>query len=207
MQQPHLHGRQPRLLESGQPHDVVRTRRPREVVDVLLDEAMRRRLVRVVASLALDAGRADHPALRHGQLHVVDAVVREELGARVELVAVPALVLEHADFRKPLGEEEEAADDARAGDRPRDLRRPLEIDLDGFARRHRAWQRHRHHRLIVGVPVVRRDVAAGGGEVNRRRAALAGQFDLRDLRPAPVPRAETTPDPAGTASPRSRPRA
>ena len=44
-QQPHLDRRQPRMLEARGPHEVVRARRPREVVDVVLVVAVGRRAV------------------------------------------------------------------------------------------------------------------------------------------------------------------
>ena len=88
---------------------------------------MRRRPVRFVAAVALDAGGADDPAGRHGQADVVDAEVGEELGRGVELVAAPAAVLEHGDLRKPLGDEVVVADDAGAREGARECgpsRRP-----------------------------------------------------------------------------------
>ena len=69
-----------------------------------------------------------------GDAHVVDAEVGVELGGRVELVRVPARILEHAQLREPLGDEVVVADVAGARERPRDLGRPLDLDLDRLVR-------------------------------------------------------------------------
>ena len=99
------------------------------------------------ARFALDAGRADRPAAGNRQRDVVDAVVGEELGAGVKLVAVPALVLQHAELRKPLGDEEEIADRAGAREGARHVRGPCDLDGRAAAGLDRLRQRHRHHRL------------------------------------------------------------
>ena len=126
--EPHLDRRQRLVLEARGALDVVGL-----VVHtksyVLLMIPMRRRAIRAVAPIALDARRADRPALRHCQRHVVDAVVGEELGARVKLVAVPPVVLQDAELREPLRDEEEVPDGARPRERPRDVRRPFHLDV------------------------------------------------------------------------------
>ena len=198
-QQPHLDG----IAQSGGPSpaarsarrvrlearralDVIRARRPREVVDVFLVVAVRRRVVGVVAPFALDAGGADRPAVRHRQRHVVDAVVGEELGAGVELMAVPALVLQDAELGEPLRDEEEVADGAGARERARDVRGPFHFDGHAAARRDRPRQRHGHHRLIVRVAVVWRDEMLRRREVGRRRRAGAQKLDRVDVDARPV---------------------
>src|SRR6185436_17935548 len=105
-QEPHVHRRQRRMFEAGAVLDVVGARGPGEVVDVILLEAMRRRAVAAVPTLALDAGRADDPSRRDGEPHIVAAEVGEELGRDVELMAIPAAVLEYADLGEPLRDEE-----------------------------------------------------------------------------------------------------
>ena len=136
-QQPHRHWRQAVVAEPLDALDVVRARRPGEIVDVLRIVMMRRRAVALVAPTALGAGGADDPAVRDRQPHVVDAEVGEELGRGVELMAVPAGVLEDADLRKPLREEVVVADRSRARERARHAGRPGDLDVDGFAGRHR----------------------------------------------------------------------
>ena len=102
-QEAHLHRRQRRVLEPRRSLQIVGAGRPREVVDVLLVVAMGRGVVGVVAAVAPDAGRADRPAAGNRQADVVDAVVGKELGRGVELVTVPALVLQHAELRETTG--------------------------------------------------------------------------------------------------------
>ena len=89
-QQPHLHRREPGALEPAAPLQQVGARRPREVVHVVLHEAVRGLAARAFQTLRLDARRADHPAARHRDPHVVHAVVGEELSRGMELVSVPA---------------------------------------------------------------------------------------------------------------------
>ena len=127
----------------------------------------------------------DDPALRHRQPDVVDAEVGEELGPGVELVRVPAGVLEHADFREPLGDKIEIADRAGARERSRHARRPGDLDVDRFARATGRRQRHLHHRPVVGIAVVRRDEAGLGDDVSRD-AAARDDPQAGDLDPAPV---------------------
>ena len=119
-QQPHRYWWQTRVPETLEPLDIVRARRPGEVVDVVRIVVMRRRAVALVArGRAFCPSRADNPAVRHRQPDVVDAEIGEELGRGVKLMAVPAGVLEDADLRKPLREEVEVADDAGSRERAR----------------------------------------------------------------------------------------
>ena len=162
-QEAHLHRRQGGMLEARRSLQIVGAGRPREVVDVLLVVAMRRRVVGVVAAVAPDAGRADRPAAGNRQADVVDAVIGKEFGRGVKLVTVPALILQHAELRKPLGDEEEIPDRAGSCVRARDVSVPFQLDGDAAAGDNRLWQRDRHHRLIVPVAVV------GGEKPLRRR--------------------------------------
>ena len=171
-------------------------------MDVLRIVVMRRRAVGLVAPPALDAGRADDPAVRHRQPDVVDAEVGEELGRGVELMAVPARVLEDADLRKPLREEVVVADRAGARERARHARRPGDLDVDRLAGRHRRGERHLCHRPVVQVAVVGRDEAHGRGDVDRR-AARADELQAGDVDPAPV-RLGTVRESAAPASATSR---
>ena len=126
----------------ARPLEIVRARRPREVVHVLLVVAMRRRAVAVVGARSRSTPVA--PTIQpsgHGQRHVVDAEVGEELGARVELVAVPARVLQDAELGEPLRDEEEVADGAGARERARHMRGPRDLDRRARARRDRFGQR------------------------------------------------------------------
>src|SRR5262249_60154307 len=65
-QQAHLDGGQRWMFEAGGSDEVIGARGPREIVDVLLIEAVHR-VTAVVAPLALDAGRSDRPAGRRAQ--------------------------------------------------------------------------------------------------------------------------------------------
>ena len=180
-EQPHLDGRQRRMLEPRAVLDVVRARRPGEVVDVFLVIAVGRRAVRALLAAALGAGGPDDPSRRHREPHVVGAEVREELGDGVKLVAVPAAVLEHADLGEPLRDEEEVADRPGARERPGDVRRPGEPDVDRLAGSDRAIERHLEHGAIVGVAVVGRDVAQARGQIG-----AVAETDARHVDPAPV---------------------
>ena len=55
-------------------------------------------MVSALSVRQLTAGGADDEAARQRDGAVVDAEVRVELGRRVELVRVPAAILEHAEF-------------------------------------------------------------------------------------------------------------
>ena len=84
-------------------------------MDVFLVIVVCRRAIRLLPAVALDAGCTYDPPFRHREPHVVGAEIGEELRRGVELVAVPAgVIVEDADFRKPLGDEVEVADRAGA---------------------------------------------------------------------------------------------
>ncbi len=158
------------MLEPGAALDEVGARRPREIVDVVLIVVMGRGAVRLVAAVAFGPGGADRPSLRDRQPDVVAAEVGKELGRRMELMAVPAGVFEHADLGKPLRDEIEVADRAGARERARHARRPRDLDGDRFTGRDRAVERHFHHGAIVGVAVVWRDEARLRHQVGRLTA-------------------------------------
>ena len=132
-QQPHVHRRQSRLLEPRRAHGEVRTRRPGEVVHVLLKILVRRRAVAVVAKASLGSGGTNDPAFRHADVHVVHAVVGEELCHCMELVTVPAGVFQHAKLRKPLRDEVVVTDPPGAVEGARHLRGPGDADGNRFA--------------------------------------------------------------------------
>jgi hypothetical protein len=203
-QQAHFHRGQRRMLERPREIDVIRAGRPREVVDVLAVERVGAGAVRVAGPGSLAAGRAEHERLRHGHAHVVDAEVREELGGGVELMRVPAGFLQHAQFRKPLGDEVVVVDIARARKRPWHLRAPLDLDLDRVAGPDRLWQRHREHGAVLCVAVVWRDepdpcrqigrnpgprcaaaTCVDRGRAGRRCVALRGRAPGTHCRPCP----------------------
>ena len=133
-QQPHLHGGQCRVLERARQIDGVWAGGPGEIVNILGVEAMGGGAVAVVFAgrrgarrrgrrrrIGGAAGRAHYEADGHGDGHVVDAVVGEELGGGMELVRVPALSSQHAQLGEPLGDEVVVADVAGARDRLRHL--------------------------------------------------------------------------------------
>ncbi len=103
------------------------------------------------------AGGAHHEARRHGDGDVVDAVIGKELGGGVELVRVPALVLQHAQLGEPLGDEVVVAHVAGARDRLRHLGGPLDVHFHAVPWRHRLIQRHAQHGAVVLVAVVGSD--------------------------------------------------
>ena len=183
-QQAHVHRGQRRMLEARAPLDVIRARRPGEIVDVFLVVMMRRGAVTLVARVALDAGGAHEPAGRHGEPDVVGAEVREELGGRVELVAVPAGILQHADLRKPLCHEVEITDGAGAREGPRHPGGPGDLDVERFPGRDGAIERHFQDRPVVRVAVVGRDKPHAGRDVPGGGAA--NEADAGHINPAPV---------------------
>ena len=116
---------------------------------------MGRGAVAVVAWRVTTAGRADHPPAGGRDPDVVDPIVGEEFRDGVKLVAVPAGVLEHAELRKPLRDEEEVSDCPGPRERAWDPRPPLELDVDGLARGDRRRHRHGEHRPVIEIPVIR----------------------------------------------------
>src|SRR5262249_17459311 len=93
-------------------NEVVRLRRPDEVVDARLPEAIGDPVAAGRCPL-LDqlTGGADFPpiARRHVDRDVGVAETGEELAHRVKLMTVPAGLLENADLGKPLRDQEEIA--------------------------------------------------------------------------------------------------
>src|SRR5258705_1793485 len=146
------------MLERLRPLDQTGARRPREVVDVLAVKMMHGCSVRIVFDVELLARRADDEAARNRHPDVIDAVIGVELSARVELMRVPAGIFEDSKLREPLPEEVVVVDVAGARERPRNLRAPLEIDVDRFVRGDLCRERHRKHRSIRGIAIVRGDV-------------------------------------------------
>ena len=93
-------------------------------------------------------------------------------------MAVPSVVLQDAELRKPLCDEVEMSDDAGAIDRPGHMRGPRDLDRGRFTRTDRTRQRHGHHRLVALVVIVRRDEMLGGRQVCREGS---GKADGRDV--------------------------
>ena len=169
------------MLESLARLDEIGARRPGEVVHVFLVVAMGGRAVRVVGARLLAARRGERPAARNRHAHVVHPEIRKELGPNVKLVAVPpAGRIEHADFRKPLRDEEVVADRAGARERARNPRRKRDVEGDRLSRTDRRRQRHCHHRAVVLVAVVGRDEAHLPREIGRRERA-ARYLQARDV--------------------------
>ena len=165
---------------------VVRARRPREVVNVVLDVAMGRRVVAVVRARLLGAGGADGPAARHRQAHVVATVVGEELRVGVKLMRGPVAPLEHGDLGEPLRDEEVVADGAGARERARNARGPRQADLDLAAIRHRRRERDAREAAVLRVRVVRPHVGQRRQEIVRRATIRARERDRRDVDVRPV---------------------
>ena len=180
-QQPHHDRRERRVSEGRGPFEVVGAGGPGKVVDVGGVVVMGGPAVHAVAPALLDSGSADDPPGGHRELDVVDPEVREKLRRGMELMAVPAAVLEHANLRKPLPEEVEVADHPGAGEGARDMRGPVDRERDAAAGRYDRGQRHFGHRPVVQVPIVGRDEAQpglkiGGGAVQAQQPD-AGQID------------------------------
>jgi len=99
--------------------DVIRARRPCKIVHVFLVIPMRCRSVGIINTFALLSCGGKRPAAWNGHPHVVHAEIRKELRADMKLMAVPFPgCIEHADFWKPLRDEEVVADRASACERP-----------------------------------------------------------------------------------------
>ena len=151
-----------------------------DVVHVMRTVVMRGVRTRRIRRLALfPSGRAHDPAARHGQAHVVHAVIRVELRGGVELPAVPAGVLEDADFREPVRDEKEIAKRAGARVGPRYPRGPREIKVQRFSRLHRTVQRDRQHRLVRGIAVVRSDIPSAEQQI--LNAVRSGERQRREI--------------------------
>ena len=114
--------------------------------------------------------------LRHGELHVVDAEVGEELGGVVILVAVPGSVPPDADFRKPLAAEQEIALPSGAGLGFGKFGLEGDLELDECAGRDWLGKMQIDDRLIIFIAVVGSDVLQAFGEVS-----LSDDFDALDV--------------------------
>ena len=158
-EQSYLHRRKTGLIEQCGSFDEVRARGPGKVVHVLLHEAVRGGAVLVVGSALFRTRRSNHPARWHGEADIIDAVVRIELGSRVELMRVPASVFEHAKLREPLSDEEVVANHSRSIERARNLCGPVQANLDGLPWLDWRRQRDRHHRTVICIAVIGCDEA------------------------------------------------
>jgi hypothetical protein len=181
-QQSHGHRRQSRMFERLDAFDEVRARRPGKIVDVFGFEVVD---LLLLASRGhwrrCNAGRANRPALRHHQHHVVGAEVGEELGGGMELVRVPFTgILKHAELWEPVRDEVVLAEPARARERPRHLRGPGDVDVNRLARQHRRGQRHRQHRAVLHVSIVRRHKRRAGAKI------LAARHNGQEIDRPPV---------------------
>ena len=124
--------------------------------------------------------RAHHEPGGQGHPHVVDAIVGEELGPGVELMAAPLAVLDHADLREPLDDEVVVVHPSGASHGSvRDERRPFDGEASSRPGQDRRRSRELHDRAVVRVPVVGLHVAQGRHEVGRRRSKQAGCFHDR----------------------------
>jgi hypothetical protein len=71
---------------------------------------------------------------RNGHSHVVHTEIRKELGADVKLMAVPSAGrIQHADFWKPLRDEEVVANRASAREGPRNFCGKRNVETNGLA--------------------------------------------------------------------------
>src|SRR4029453_18358720 len=80
------------MLEGRTALDVIRARRPCEVMHIVLSVMMRGRAVGLVAPISLATGCTHDPASRNGEPHVVGAEIGEEFRSDVKLMAVPSAV-------------------------------------------------------------------------------------------------------------------
>src|SRR6185295_938633 len=103
---------------------------PCEILHAVGDVPMCRGAVPVGGACALRTRRADGPWLRHGQGDIVPAELVECACIRMQLMTVPAVVLQHANLRKPVGDDECTVDHTGAIERTRHMRVPRELDLD-----------------------------------------------------------------------------
>jgi hypothetical protein len=98
----------------------------------------------------------------------------------VKLVRVPAAVFEHAQLREPLGDEVIVVDVTRAGERPGNFRRPLDLDLNRLVRLDLEGQVGCHHRPVIRIPVVRGNEPDRRHQIGGWRGSLA-RADRRDV--------------------------
>src|SRR5919109_3601004 len=114
--------------------EVIRTRRPREVVHIVLHESMRHRVIAVRLFVLRRAGGTDFPSGWNGDADVVSAVVGKELAVGVELVRCPRCVTKDRQLGKPLRDEIKVADCARARKRAWHAGDPFDAEGDSAAR-------------------------------------------------------------------------
>src|ERR1700693_2276701 len=109
---------------------VVRTRGPREVMNVVSVVSDGLSPVGIVHIADFDAAGSDHFELRHGELDVVNAEVREKFRVCMKLMAIPGAMPPNADLGKPLAAEHKVAIPTGALQRLRKLIVELYIELD-----------------------------------------------------------------------------
>src|ERR671936_2168533 len=100
----------------------------------------------------------------------------------MKLMRIPARVLEHPNFRKPLAKKVEVVDISGSREWPWDFRAPIDVDIDHDVRSNRLRQGHRRNRFVRGVAVIRRDESK-----TRCQIVVAVQRDAKrsDVSPAP----------------------
>src|SRR5262249_40265750 len=143
---------EPRFVEMVLHDDVSGVRRPREVVNARLAEAVDHAVAGGGDSLLdLLTGRADLAAIanRHVDGDVVVSEVGEELAPGVELVAVPSALLEDADLWEPLDDHPKRPLPSRSARDPRQPRAEVDRDADGLAGGDRAGEPHFRDRAVV----------------------------------------------------------
>ncbi len=111
------------------------------------------------------SARANHFILRHGEFHVVDAEVGEELRRVVILVAIPRAVPPNSHFRKPLAAEQEIAFPSRTSLGLGKFCLKGNLELNECARRDRFRDMQIDDGLIIFIAVVRSDVLQVLGDV------------------------------------------
>ena len=185
-QQPQLDRWQTRLLEPVQDLDKVRTRCPGESMHIGLLESVRHGPVIVIDLRGQLACGAHDETLGEANLHLVVAIVGKVLGAGMILMTVPTVALEDAELWKPVGDEEEFAAKPGASERARDLRTPLQLDPDRFARLDRSGKLDHHDRPVISIGVVRRGEANRPSEIDSRQLSVLQQGNPVDLGPPPV---------------------
>ena len=191
-----------RRVERKLDDDEPRIGGPGEVVDVVLDVAVRGPVALRCFRDAL-AGRSDDEAGRHGHRDVEAAVVGVELGVGVERVAVPSAGgpapqpggLVNPDLREPLADEEVVAHVARPREDLRKLGVEGDVERDFAVGRDGRGQRHEENRLVRRVVAVRLDESGAGLQVG-----AVGGLDGGHVDPAPVARLVARLVPAELAS-------
>ena len=186
-------------------HDEVLAHDPGEVVHILCVERVRDRAVLAAPRRALLLARCAQSSvelLGHGQVDVVDAVVRIELAVAVERMAVPAPAvrmfalrvfrggLEHPELRIPLRHHEEGRAQAVAGSREDagHLAGPLEVEGHGGVGGDRLIERDAQHGLVVGIVLGRLECASAAklrplGPAERRELDAARPRRIESMSP------------------------